>query len=159
MEKSNKYFKAVSGIILALLVVISTGGVLIFEHHCACNHKVTTHLIPVDHSCCHDGSSLMSCCSGQENESSCPAGNERDCCQTIPVYLKISSPFETGIIKQVNRITEIESLLAAFISLNVDITVIDDLLPEMSANPPPILPCKRIISFHQLKIAPPEYSI
>jgi len=159
MGKNIKYFKAVSGVILALLVVISTGGVLIFEHHCACSHKVTTHLIPVDHNCCHVGSSLVSCCSGQENESSCPAGTERDCCQTIPVYLKISSPFETGLIKQINRIPEIQSLLVAVIPLTAMITALEDLNPDITDYPPPIIPCKRIISFHQLKIAPPEYSI
>ena len=151
----NTLIHRISSILMALFVLISTSGFMIYERQCECSNTISTALF-IDHykDCCQH--EAPSCCDEQQH--SCNHGDadsDQDCCESSPRYFRINIPVNLPV--QAQSVTESFKLVQTHSVLQAEnLTEENGQVIEITESPPPILQGTRLILYlHQLKIAPP----
>lgn len=102
----RKKIKQIWVLIFATLFVVSTSGIVFFEHHCHCTNK-TFLTFTEKNSCCesHFATDKPSkpCCDQKPKKSICISdpSNERNCCHSEKVLLQNSDPIYLSVEKNI----------------------------------------------------------
>ena len=151
----NTVLNRIGTILVAVLLIIATGGYSVYQHYCHSEEKTLVSVF-TEKLCDHDVMQEMpSCCSlpdqSPANGNQCQA--ESDCCHTSLTFLKISDLFTLKIDKPAL------DLIVVFVREMEDnvkpALISEQARPGFTSDIPPPLAAKEfLITTHQLKIAP-----
>jgi hypothetical protein len=144
-------------VVLALIFQVSTGGVLVYIHHCQHQQETYTSLFVgfgdgEEHPCHHDLPAIPISCCGHETQE--PAGAcDTSCCHDMAMLLRFipdTEPAQTGNVKPAPVPLEIACYVNYTASLPVDAEteIVFDIPPEK----PPISGRELVILYQQIKI-------
>ena len=164
----QKIFKNIIVTFLILLIVITTGGLNFFIHHCSCTNIETITVFDETHkSCCH-AENTVSCCSQPEGDHKCssPAEDSKitctngdpNCCKITQKFIKI----EDNYLISLNKVSFIViPVLQIIIPENIIITENERFgdIVQYLLKLPPLLTGKTLVFFlHQFKFDTPAIS-
>lgn len=151
-------FKNTIAVILATVFMLSTSGIILYEHQCNCENE-TILTLSESHECCevtlYDEVNLSGkCCSHSKTADmqSCPIDANGSCCNTTEIFLKNEVDVDLPVIKKQIR---------SFVTL-IRVLIPDDTQKNIHTNeirnfdlPYEKLIRKQFLLTTQLKNAPP----
>lgn len=151
----NAFLKRIGTIIVAVLLIIATGGYSVYRHYCQTEGRTLVSVF-TEKLCDHDYLQEMpSCCSlpAETPAETSHCQSKSDCCHTSLTFLKISDLFTFKI-----DLSSVD-FVVAFIQEMDDETNMpaarEPKVRDFTADiPPPIAGKELLITTHQLKIAP-----
>ncbi len=159
----------ISAIVLAIMLVVTTGGFSIYEHFCGCSEVVETSLLVENFDCsdhhqdaaeisCHTEKDTPAekCCSHPVEKSarSCQAG---DCCSTSGVFVRLQHIFNLPLEKISLKfvIAFVRLISSEELSYHDNHTFVKENYLYNNL-PPPLFGKEMILAYHQAKIPPPS---
>ena len=139
-------------ILLVMLVILSTTGITIHDHICACN---TAQAAPV-HSCCTPVPSPASCC--DDHNTATPGDNATGCtnhhkgCKDVPLYFK-ATIVALPLLKKGGfefSVPSLELFCQVLFAESPEFPVETVVIPTV--DPPPLSGRERVVFLHQLRI-------
>ena len=147
----------ISVIVLAIMLVVTTGGFSIYEHFCGCSEVVETSLLVENFDCSnHHQDAAENCCSHpvEKPARSCQSGN---CCSTSGVFVRLqyiyNLPLQKISLKFV--IAFVRLISSEGLSYHDNHTFVKENYLYNNLPPPPFGK-EMILAYHQAKIAPPS---
>jgi hypothetical protein len=159
-----KLFQKILALILSLVILIITGGINIYTHHCSCSQVFEISVTAFGDDCCDhndhhscniENADAQSCCSSCDNENSQHVCSIDGCCTYTHDYLKISENFDRTA-PLLLKISETE-IPADFVTQIYKDDHLEFAVLHIANNssPPPVFVGKKYVVFtHSLKIAP-----
>ena len=143
------------GIVLALVVFITTSGFTVHRHSCSQARTTELSFLIEKFSCEHHATGHkagQSCCSIAHEEENTVCGTT-ECCNTESFLLKLDLPFQ---MQDNVKLTVYQALIQTFrIAFDEDLALTEQSFILISNDlPPPLSGRELLISLHQLNIPP-----
>lgn len=162
----QQLIKQILLIISAIMLVIASGGISLYQHYCSCEGELNNSII-VEMANCHESSEVQSCCTipaeevvsccqseANQNTNHSHCGDNENCCNSEVSFLKTDEfnySFENK--KSFQFIVAFVNIIDPVYLQNVkDFTKETNFFSDL---PPPNFGKYFLIQHHQLKIAPP----
>jgi len=152
----------IANLLVAMILVVATGGFTVFQHYCACENEVISSFMTetvcseenaIEESCCREAPEILDCCVAvskpEKHQQSC--NHSDDCCQNSVSFYK-TSEYSSPAKQETKLFT---SVLPAVFQ--------QELITELAAEheqvvyndtSPPFPAVKLFLKFHQRKDIP-----